>query len=311
MGTVTGLTAERMLAIEAASVVNGDVDANGNLILIKQNGSTIDAGYVKGAQGIPGTNAAPGSVTVVGDTTPIRTNDGRIKTAVPTAAEDATTKAFVNAADVALGVRIDGVNGRADTLDNLVKGVEIGANVDLNTIIPTGVYIQSDAAEVTLALNYPIVAAGLLEVFTNPAGTLFWQRYTVSGASSILQVWVRTIFDGVLSAWKSVLTDTGWVDATLQNGWVNYAGGYVNASYRLKNGVVFIRGLIKNGTITGGTLLFTLPAAYWPSANSINIVPAYSTGSARIDVMSDGRVIGQSGLVSTFTSLSIPAWPIN
>lgn len=53
MATVTGLTAERMLAIEAASVVDGDVIGN-NLILTKHDGTQIDAGNVRGPQGPQG-----------------------------------------------------------------------------------------------------------------------------------------------------------------------------------------------------------------------------------------------------------------
>ncbi len=43
MATVTGLTAERMLEIEAASVVDGEV-VGGNLILTKHDETEIDAG---------------------------------------------------------------------------------------------------------------------------------------------------------------------------------------------------------------------------------------------------------------------------
>jgi hypothetical protein len=52
--TVTGLTADRMLAIEAASVVDGDVDASGNLILTQHGGTQINAGNVKGPPGPQG-----------------------------------------------------------------------------------------------------------------------------------------------------------------------------------------------------------------------------------------------------------------
>jgi hypothetical protein len=54
MATVTGLTAERMLEIEAASVVDGDVDVSGNLILTKHDGSLINAGSVIGPTGPTG-----------------------------------------------------------------------------------------------------------------------------------------------------------------------------------------------------------------------------------------------------------------
>jgi microcystin-dependent protein len=65
MATVTGLTAERMLAIEAASVVDGEV-VGSNLILSTYGGSTIDAGPVIGPQGPVGPQG-PGSGTIPGE----------------------------------------------------------------------------------------------------------------------------------------------------------------------------------------------------------------------------------------------------
>jgi Concanavalin A-like lectin/glucanases superfamily len=50
MATVTGLTAERMLEIEAASVVDGDI-VDGELILTKHDGSQVNAGSVIGPPG--------------------------------------------------------------------------------------------------------------------------------------------------------------------------------------------------------------------------------------------------------------------
>jgi hypothetical protein len=67
MTTVTGLTADRMLAIEAASVIDGDV-VSGNLILTKHDGSTINAGSVIGPAGPQG---PPGSMTSVVASRPI------------------------------------------------------------------------------------------------------------------------------------------------------------------------------------------------------------------------------------------------
>ena len=52
MATIQGLTKDRMLAIEAASIVDGEVDATKHLILTKHDGTTIDAGLVQ-AEGVP------------------------------------------------------------------------------------------------------------------------------------------------------------------------------------------------------------------------------------------------------------------
>jgi hypothetical protein len=59
MTTVTGLTAERMLAIEGASIIDGDIVGN-NLILTKHNGNTIDAGNVRGPKGDTGAQGPQG-----------------------------------------------------------------------------------------------------------------------------------------------------------------------------------------------------------------------------------------------------------
>ena len=53
MVQVTGLTKARMLLIEAASIVSG-VIVGDDLILTKHDGSTINAGDVRGPQGIQG-----------------------------------------------------------------------------------------------------------------------------------------------------------------------------------------------------------------------------------------------------------------
>jgi microcystin-dependent protein len=53
MATITGLTAERMLEIEAASVVSGAVVGD-NLILKRFDDTTVDAGNLRGPQGIQG-----------------------------------------------------------------------------------------------------------------------------------------------------------------------------------------------------------------------------------------------------------------
>ena len=53
MAVVDGLTKARMLAIEANSVVDGDVNASGNLVLYRHDGTPIDAGHVVGTPVAP------------------------------------------------------------------------------------------------------------------------------------------------------------------------------------------------------------------------------------------------------------------
>lgn len=54
MATITALTADRMLAIEAESIVGGAVNGAGHLILTRHDGITMDAGVALGAVGAKG-----------------------------------------------------------------------------------------------------------------------------------------------------------------------------------------------------------------------------------------------------------------
>lgn len=65
MGTITGLTADRMLEIEAASIVDGDVVGD-DLFLTRHDGTPINVGNVRGIPGPKGDigpSAAPPLVT--------------------------------------------------------------------------------------------------------------------------------------------------------------------------------------------------------------------------------------------------------
>lgn len=61
MPQVTGLTAERMLAIEAASITQAEIDGD-NLVLKNHAGATVLNVNVRGPQGIQGIQGDPGDV---------------------------------------------------------------------------------------------------------------------------------------------------------------------------------------------------------------------------------------------------------
>lgn len=63
--------------------------------------------------------------------------------------------------------------------------IELGPNVNLDSILLPGTYTQTSSAEAASGSNYPPASAnygspvaGLLEVMSNPIGTLVWQRYS-------------------------------------------------------------------------------------------------------------------------------------
>ena len=65
MATITGLTADRMLEIEGATVISGAI-VNDHLILTKFDGTTVDAGVLPpgptGPQGPAGVASIPGEI---------------------------------------------------------------------------------------------------------------------------------------------------------------------------------------------------------------------------------------------------------
>lgn len=67
MATVTGLTAARMLEIEGMSVVDGEIDGSGHLILTKHDGTTVDAGSVVGPTGPTGPVGPSAVVAIPGE----------------------------------------------------------------------------------------------------------------------------------------------------------------------------------------------------------------------------------------------------
>ena len=79
MATITGLTAERMLEIEGATVIGGEI-VNGHLILHKHDGTTVDTGPLPaGPQGPVGPSGGqiPGEIRMwSGSTLPLEANWG-------------------------------------------------------------------------------------------------------------------------------------------------------------------------------------------------------------------------------------------
>jgi microcystin-dependent protein len=82
MATVTGFTAERMLAIENTTIVDGSVVGD-NLILSTRAGSEINAGSVRGPTGSPGVTEQQLS-TIVANNSPVGSIVDYIGTAAPT-----------------------------------------------------------------------------------------------------------------------------------------------------------------------------------------------------------------------------------
>lgn len=79
------------------------------------------------------------------------------------------------------------------------------------------------------------------------------------GTSSDLNTYVR---DNA----KFLYGDVAYIAPALTNGWVNFGGTDSVAGYRKIGTRVFLKGVIKSGTLAAAA--FTLPAGYRPAADS-------------------------------------------
>lgn len=112
--------------------------------------------------------------------------------------------------------------------------------------------------------------------------------------------------DGLLTAAQVRNTSSGWIAATLLNGWTNFGSGFANAEYRLwSDGWVELRGLIKNTVAPAATSdILILPVGYRPTAGIIYATNA-AHGFGAIYTLSSGELKYQSGSI-TFLSIAIP-----
>lgn len=79
---------------------------------------------------------------------------------------------------------------------------ELGSEaINLNTLKKQDIYTQNLNVNAKLALNYPVVKAGYLEVITNTAGYVL-QRYTAYDCSSIH---IRYYYRNSWHNWKKIL----------------------------------------------------------------------------------------------------------
>lgn len=94
------------------------------------------------------------------------------------------------------------------------------------------------------------------------------------------------VYDG--AAWRSVAVETAWTAPTLLNSWVNYNGAtHQVAQYRKVGDLVYVRGFIKSGTTTAGTVLLTLPVGFRPPMQ-VNFASSANFAAAGLNVQSTG-----------------------
>ena len=105
----------------------------------------------------------------------------------------------------------------------------------------------------------------------------------------------------------STLAAPAYTNATLQNSWAVWGGGFATPGYkRLPGGLVKLQGLAGGGSKTSDTI-FTLPAGYRPAAILLFATIATDAFGA-VKVASDGAVVRYAG-TATWVSLDTVVFP--
>jgi hypothetical protein len=136
VATITGLTAAAMQAIVDGTVVSGAVNGSGHLILTLHDGSTIDAGNVKGDTGATGGTGPAGA-------------DGTTFSLNQIAAAHATTADWSNNSHKITGVLTGTASDHAANVGQIMPkagGIFTGAVVEAAVNLTFGTTIAVDAS---------------------------------------------------------------------------------------------------------------------------------------------------------------------
>lgn len=102
----------------------------------------------------------------------------------------------------------------------------------------------------------------------------------------------------------------GTTAGSFANSWVDYGGSTSAVSFRKdKTGRVWLKGVMKDGTVASGTPAFTLPAGFRPSDNTYLAVDANGAhGTLEIQTDGDVCVMNGSNLSVSLDGLSFSTW---
>jgi hypothetical protein len=103
----------------------------------------------------------------------------------------------------------------------------------------------------------------------------------------------------------AVAGDAAWTNATYQNGWATYNTGSDLKYRKMADGMVTLRGEVKNGT--AGAVIATLPAGYRPAYRLAAACKATFTANTFRDLTigSDGTITPDAGASNAYVAVNM------
>lgn len=140
---------------------------------------------------------------------------------------------------------------------------------------------------------------GILETVKSAEGPIRQKLWSLD-ATGLCASRTATTNAGVWGDWKGA-----GVNLTLANGWTNFGAPYqVARAMARDDGSVVLSGLIRPGTTTSGTVLFTLPASMRPANQQIVVTTMDAGAVAVLEIFASGNVTLRNGTPSSFLSLN-------
>lgn len=293
MATVTGYTAARMQEIEDSAIISGTILGD-NLILITRDGTEINAGNVRGPQGIEGP---------IGEVSEAQLN-AAIAAAHATGAitSDQLASASVTTSKIAAGAVTSTKLAVASVTASAVAVNAIGSSAIQAGVIGT-THLASDSVTSAKIANNAVghdqLAIG--GVTNTRIGTNAVSNEKI-GASAVD---TRTLLDGAVTEAKlsSAVLSSAWANATILTGWATPSSGYRRLRYKKIGNVVYLSGSIRRTGASGISSGAQIPAEFAPPENVMGIVGALENPPA-VDAVVKTITIDTSGFITVWGAIT-------
>lgn len=198
-------------------------------------------------------------------------------------------------------------------IESTLFTTDVGA---LPSTYPLGTSIYNSPSPGTWPIQNAVItthrsADGNLIQFCMSTNSADFGSAAANGGLNLGQIAVRSgaiNAAGTINGWHKWVTEPSVsLSGLLVNGWVDFNTDCTPRAMK-SNNVVTLTGMIKNGTITDGTTLFTLPVGYRPRQNPEFALAQCGTTAAvvpcSIRILSSGVVALMDGGVAGFLSLT-------